>query len=185
MGGLTDGLFVILSGTLIFLSVSVVLMRNPVRATFLLIFSFIPTSGLYILLQAPFIGVLQILVYSGAILVLFTFVVMMINPAPFISEEEAKREKATGAQKAIVALIAVAVTALLISFVHRAIGDETVTQLAPAPAAPFGSIESIGRMIFADPLNSPYFLSFQLMAFLILAGIVAAINLARGPRIDR
>lgn len=188
MGGFTDALFVILSGTLIFLSVSVVVMRNPVRATFLLIFSFVPTTGLYVLLHAPFVGVLQVLVYSGAILVLFTFVVMMINPAPIVSEEEAKREKATGSQKAIMGIIAVAATVLLISFVNATLGSfpehgAGQTDAFAATIDPeFGSIRSIGALIFADPLNSPFFLAFQLMAFLILAGIVAAVNLSRAPR---
>ena len=188
MGELSDALFVILSGTLIFLSMSVVLMRNPVRATFLLIFSFVPTTGLYILMHAPFVGVLQVLVYSGAILVLFTFVVMMINPAPFISEAEAKREKTTGVQKAIMAVVSIAVTLLLISIVRGAVQDPAfLAKAAPLPedGAAFGSIHTIGEMIFADPLQSPYFLAFQLMAFLILAGIVAAVNLARAPRSTR
>lgn len=214
MGGLSDALFVILAGSTIFLSISVVVMRNPVRATFLLIFSFIPTAGLYVLLYAPFVGVLQILVYSGAILVLFTFVVMMINPAPFVSEEEARREKAAGPQKATMAVIAVLASLLLLVFVNATVGayedelagkspanrlapeavepagtDETASiTAAPETAAEsqrpedFGSIQSIGRLLFADPLNSPFFLAFQLMAFLILAGIIAAVNLARGPQ---
>lgn len=192
MGGFTDALFVILSGSLIFLSVSVVVMRNPVRATFLLIFSFVPTTGLYVLLHAPFVGVLQVLVYSGAILVLFTFVVMMINPAPFVSEEEAKREKATGVQKAIMGVVAVAATFLMISFVNATVADASAdhgpgdTDAFAATFDPeFGSIRSIGELLFQDPLESPFFLSFQLMAFLILAGIVAAVNLARGPRKER
>ncbi|MEQ9365638.1 MAG: NADH-quinone oxidoreductase subunit J, partial [Leptospirales bacterium] len=56
--------------------------------------------------------------------------------------------------------------------------DAFAAKIAPE----FGSIASIGELLFKDPLNSPYFLSFQLMAFLILAGIVAAVNLSRGPR---
>ncbi|MCR9143685.1 MAG: NADH-quinone oxidoreductase subunit J [bacterium] len=189
MGGFTDALFVILSGTLVFLSIAVVVMRNPVRATFLLIFSFVPTAGLYIILHAPFVSVLQILVYSGAILVLFTFVVMMINPAPFVSEEEAKREKATGLQKSVMGIVAIAATALTISFVNTTItdaghGPEKTDAFAAQMDPDFGSIASIGELLFKDPLNSPYFLSFQLMAFLILAGIVAAVNLSRGPRLN-
>ncbi len=233
MGGLSDALFVILSGSVIFLSLSLVAMRYPVRATFVLFFSFILSSVIYIFLYAPFVGVLQILVYSGAILVLFTFVVMMINPAPFMSEEEARREKAAGPQKATMAVIAVLASLLLLIFVNATVGayeDELAGKSPanrPAPeaieppdmpvidasgnataatdnsadAAPtivamsgekpagsserpedFGSIQSIGRLLFADPLNSPFFLAIQLMAFLILSGIIAAVNLARGPQ---
>ncbi len=180
MGELTDALFVILAFSLVFLSVSVVLIGNPVRSTFLLIFSFVPTTGIYILLHAPFVGVLQILVYSGAILVLFTFVVMMINPAPFISEEQARAESATGPEKLRVLLLVITGCALLYALIVNALPDSEITGAGEAPEE-FGSVLSLGRLLFADGTESPYFVSFQLTAFLILAGIVAAVNLAK-PR---
>lgn len=180
MGELTDALFVILAFSLVFLSVSVVLIGNPVRSTFLLIFSFVPTTGIYILLHAPFVGVLQILVYSGAILVLFTFVVMMINPAPFLSEEQAAAESSNTREKLRVLVLVGPSCALLYALIVNALPDAEITG-AGEPPAEFGSILSLGRLLFADGVESPYFVSFQLTAFLILAGIVAAVNLAK-PR---
>ena len=79
---LSDILFAISALAVVLLSLSVVLARNPVRSTLLLILSFVPVSLIYILLQAAFVGILQILVYAGAIMMLFTFVIMMINPEP-------------------------------------------------------------------------------------------------------
>ena len=78
----TEIIFLINAAFLVLFSLAVVVIKNPVRATFMLILSFLPTTAIYFFLHAPFVGILQILVYAGAILVLFTFVVMMVNPAP-------------------------------------------------------------------------------------------------------
>src|SRR5258705_3098013 len=68
-------------------SVLVIAQRNPIYSVLLLIASFGALSGLYVLLQAPFVAVIQIIVYAGAIMVLFLFVVMLLN-APHEDTEE-------------------------------------------------------------------------------------------------
>src|SRR5689334_17582370 len=87
-----DIIFTVAATSIVAFSLGVVIVRNSVLATFLLIGSFLPTAGIYILLHAPLAAVFQILVYAGAILILFTFVVMMINPGPgfFASGTEEK-----------------------------------------------------------------------------------------------
>ena len=172
---ITDASFAVLALTLLFFSVAVVLLDNPVRAVFLLIFSFVPTAGVYTLMYAPFVGVLQILVYSGAILILFTFVVMMINPAP----DEGAAEKGGFWERAFFGGGAVLSAGVIAFLALRAMEGLPASGAAPEKAD-FGSIQAIGELLFIDPLQSPYSVSFLLMAFLILAGIVAAINLARG-----
>src|SRR5690606_17021061 len=77
-----DALFALSAAAAVLLSAAVVLARNPVRSTLLLILSFLPVSLLYVLMRAGFAGILQVMVYAGAIMMLFTFVIMMINPAP-------------------------------------------------------------------------------------------------------
>src|ERR671918_2741104 len=72
-------LFYLLSGLAIGTSALVVGQRNPMYSVLLLIASFGALSGLYILLDAPFVAVIQIIVYAGAIMVLFLFVVMLLN----------------------------------------------------------------------------------------------------------
>lgn len=156
-------------------SAAVVWARNPVRATLLLVGAFLPTALLYVLMHAPFVGILQVLVYAGAIMVLFTFVVMMVNPGPKDGELKTPDAASVRTKLGIAALLA-AGGAPLIALVRRA-----AAELAPsgAPAADFGELSSLSRLVFEDPTNNPLTVSFELISFLILVGIVAAINFAR------
>lgn len=173
-----DILFCFSAVLILTLSAGVVTVRNPVRATFLLITSFLPTGAVYIFLNAPLVGVLQILVYAGAILILFTFVVMMINPGPGSPAELEDQDR--GWKN----------SALFPGFPFLVAGGFAVwkiLELIPSEAkqqsrefrADFGSISSIGKMIFHDSANNMLTVSFELLSFLILGGIVVAVNLSR------
>jgi NADH-quinone oxidoreductase subunit J len=169
-----------LSAALILISsLAVVLIKNPVRATLLLIVSFLPTSLVYILLQASFVGILQILVYAGAIMMLFTFVIMMINPSP--KEGESPISPSEGAFAGlrgvgIGLLVMAGAGALLIPMVYRAASQVSVD---PVSKAGFGELSSIAALLFEDPSNNPLTVSFELISFLILVGIIAALNFSR------
>lgn len=160
-------------------SLAVVLIRNPVRATLLLIVSFLPTSLVYILLQASFVGILQILVYAGAIMMLFTFVIMMINPSP--KEGESPVSPSEGAFAGlrgvgIGLLVMAGAGALLIPMVYRAASQVSVGAVTKPG---FGELSSIAALLFEDPSNNPLTVSFELISFLILVGIIAALNFSR------
>ena len=160
-------------------SLAVVLIKNPVRATLLLIVSFLPTSLVYILLQASFVGILQILVYAGAIMMLFTFVIMMINPSP--KEGESPVSPSEGAFAGlrgvgIGLLVMAGAGALLIPMVYRAASQVSV---GPVTKPGFGELSSIAALLFEDPSNNPLTVSFELISFLILVGIIAALNFSR------
>jgi NADH-quinone oxidoreductase subunit J len=175
---LSDILFAISALAVVLLSLSVVLARNPVRSTLLLILSFVPVSVIYILMQAAFVGVLQILVYAGAILMLFTFVIMMINPEPSSGEipgetGAAKRGKMGGLAAF---LLLTGVGFVLIPPVRWA--AERLPQ-NPLERTGFGGLTSLSQMLFADPANNPLTVSFELISFLILVGIIASINFSR------
>src|SRR6059058_3295932 len=71
--------FYIFAGIAVLASIGVVAQRNPMHSVLLLIVSFGGLAGLYILLDAPFTAVTQIIIYAGAIMVLFLFVVMLLN----------------------------------------------------------------------------------------------------------
>src|SRR5690606_36472516 len=124
-----DLLFDVSAVLVVALSLAVVLARNPVRATLLLILSFLPVALIYILLQASFTGILQVLVYAGAIMMLFTFVIMMVNPPP--GAVEVSGDDAGGARKAfrrgdLAALLLLAAVALIvIPPVYNAAADIT------------------------------------------------------------
>lgn len=169
----TEIAFLVTISLLVISSLFVVLIRNPVRATFMLILSFFPTAVVYFFLHASFVGVLQILVYAGAILVLFTFVVMMVNPAPGEGEAgtEVKRPRSKLVGLAAALVLAAAILPVFLTAVLPPDGDVRDD---------FGSLKAIGRMLFENPANNPFILSFELLSFLVLAAIIAAVVLARG-----
>lgn len=180
--------FVLSAVVILLSSLAVVTVRNPVRATLLLIASFLPTSLIYILLQATFVGILQILVYAGAIMMLFTFVIMMINPSPKEGETagmsppgggllEGGRAEGGTLRSALIALaVLVILGALVIPAVYAAAGAAST---APVSKPGFGELASLADLLFKDPLNNPLTVSFELISFLILVGIIAALNFSR------
>lgn len=168
-----SALFILLS------SIAVVLIKNPVRATLLLILSFLPTSLIYILLQASFVGILQILVYAGAIMMLFTFVIMMINPSPKDGESPVGGADGafSGLRGALVGLLVVGVAgALVLPQVYMAAARVST---GPVTKPGFGELTSIAALLFEDPANNPFTVSFELISFLVLVGIIAALNFSR------
>jgi len=174
---LTDLLFAGSAVALIAFSLAVVLARNPVRAVLLLILSFLPTALIYVMLQAPFVGILQILVYAGAIMMLFTFVVMMINPDPGAGETpNAPKGKIWNIIWAISLMV---VGLILIPPVYHA-AESVQPVLVSKPG--FGTLASLAELIFRNPGKNPFTVSFELISALILVGIIAAVNFSRRHR---
>lgn len=176
---LNNGLFSASALLIVVFSLMVVLARNPVRSTLLLIMSFLPTSLVYVMLKAPFVGILQVLVYAGAIMMLFTFVVMMVNPRP----DEGELGHLRGADPPgtrivhwnVLGALAVA-GVVLVTLVRKAAEGLPV---GAEHASDFGELSSISRMIFENPMENPLTVSFELISFLVLVGIIAAINFSR------
>lgn len=160
-------------------SLAVVLIKNPVRATLMLIASFLPTSLVYILLQASFVGILQILVYAGAIMMLFTFVIMMINPSPNEGDAPTGGNEGTfsGLRGGLVGLGILGLAgAMVLPLVYRAASG---IEAQPVTKPGFGGLDSIAKLLFDDPSNNPLTVSFELISFLILVGVIAALNFSR------
>jgi NADH-quinone oxidoreductase subunit J len=176
-----DILFALSAVAVTGLSLCVVLARNPVRSTLLLILSFLPVSLMYVLMRASFAGILQIMVYAGAIMMLFTFVIMMINPAPRDGEipgEDFKGGPGAASRKGeVLWLVLLALTALVLIPPIR----YAASRLAAVPVArdDFGGVHALSRLIFADPANNPLTVSFELISVLILVGVIAAVNFGR------
>ena len=161
-------------------SLGVVGQRNPMYSVMLLITSFGALAGLYVLLDAPFSAVTQIIIYAGAIMVLFLFVVMLLNA----SREEVTRTLALG-PGAIRA--AVVLSALL--------GFEVLWALWRVPAGWFAqdgtaerisSVAAIGARLFKVPTNPDepwgHVFSFEATSILILVAMVGAVVIARKER---
>jgi NADH-quinone oxidoreductase subunit J len=151
-------------------SVGVVVARNPLHGALSLIGAFFALAGIYILLGAHLLAALQILVYAGAVMVLFIFVIMLLN----LKEEELGTTKATP-MKLLGGVGVGGGGALLIlaGLRHFSLGAETVKHdFASAPD--FGTVETVGRLIYG-----PFMLPFEVTSLLLLVAIVAAVVIAK------
>ena len=149
-------------------SVLVIAQRNPIYSVLLLIASFGALSGLYVLLDAPFVAVVQIIVYAGAIMVLFLFVVMLLNaPHEETGGDLGHAPSGTPGVKPFGVALAVAlVIELWWALTTRGAGR--------FPSGAVSSVGAIGRSLFTD-----YAFPFEVTSVLILVAMVGAVVLAR------
>jgi len=162
-------LFYFFGALAVIASLLVIAQRNPVYSVLLLIASFGALSGLYILLDAPFAAAVQIIVYAGAIMVLFLFVVMLLNaPHEDTGFDERTHPLLRPGPMRLGGLLAVA---LLIELVWA------LTTAGDTGRFGIGSVTSvaaIGRMLFTE-----YAFAFEVTSILILVAMVGAVVLAR------
>ena len=166
-------LFYLFGAVAIVTSLLVVTQRNPVHSVMLLIASFGALSGLYVLLDAPFAAAIQIIVYAGAIMVLFLFVVMLLNAGREQPDPGTPVDVTTGMRGAMRfgALLAVVLGAELVWALTRA-GES-----GAFPGASVSDVRSIGRVLFTE-----YAFAFEVTSILILVAMVGAVVLARRER---
>lgn len=144
--------------------------KRPVRAAMSLVATMSFLAGLYALLNAHLIAVLQLIVYAGAIMVLFLFVIMLLN----IEEKEGKLAKNVFFIQ-VVGTVVVGILMVAMVVVMNRLGA-MVTTLEVAPD--FGTTKAVGWMLFTK-----YLLPFEIASILLLAAIVGAVILAK-RRID-
>jgi NADH-quinone oxidoreductase subunit J len=165
-------LFWMLAMVTVAASVLVVGQRNPMYSVLLLIVSFAALSGLYILLDAPFVAAIQIIIYAGAIMVLFLFVVMLLNaPTEDVpTGYHARLLGGAGPRRFGVVLAMVLILELVL--VLRDLQPTPLTP--PGDAAAPASVYDIGLRLFRE-----YAFAFEATSVLILVAMVGAIILAR------
>ena len=166
-------LFYLFAAVTVLASLLVIAQRNPIYSVLFLIASFGALSGLYVLLEAPFVAMIQIIVYAGAIMVLFLFVVMLLNAPREDTEEDLERGVrllASGRVKAFGALLAVLLVAELIWVVV----SSRRAPIAFTSQSAVSSVAAIGRSLFTD-----YAFPFEVTSVLILVALVGAVVLAR------
>ncbi len=152
-------------------AILVVANRNPVRSALSLVVNFFVLAVLYLSLSAQFIAAVQIIVYAGAIMVLFLFVIMLLN----LGAPEGLRE--SGGLQAPVALL------LALIFLGAITGAGAISAgLGPVSATPQtlatgGTVRTVGLSLFNPSL--PWLLPFELTSILLLVGAVGAIVLAK------
>lgn len=163
-------LFFALASLLVIAASAVVTLRNPVHAVMSLVLTFFTSAMLWILLRAEFLGITLVLVYVGAVMVLFLFVVMMldINIAPL--REGFARYLPLGILVAVI--MAAQMSAVLGS---RYFGMDQF--IPPADNAAVSNTEALGRLLYTD-----YVYPFEIAAVILLVAIVAAIALTHRRR---
>jgi NADH-quinone oxidoreductase subunit J len=157
-------LFSVFSVLLVACSLGVILSRSPVYAAMNLVAAFFFMAGLYVLLTAHLIAFMQVLVYAGAVMVLFLFVIMLIS----LGDEHLFPARKTGMQYlgflGAVALLAVIATA--------------ISRVALGPARMiddrFGTVKAVGAVLFTE-----YLLPFEATSLLLLVAIVGAVVVAK------
>jgi NADH-quinone oxidoreductase subunit J len=152
-------------------AISVITVRNPVRSVLSLVVTFFAMAGVWMILHAEFLSLILLLVYVGAVMTLFLFVVMMLN----IDREDKRRGFVKYLPIGII--IVVVLTGLtIIALGPQYFGIEQMPLPAPE-AADYSNIQQLGLVLFTE-----YAYPFEIAGVLLLAAIIAAITLAhRGP----
>ena len=161
--------FYIFAAISVVASILVVAQRNPMYSVMLLITSFGGLAGLYVLLDAPFTAVTQIIIYAGAIMVLFLFVVMLLNvpreePAPAVYAGLGPTGMKIGAVLSVV----------LAAEIVWALSRVGLSWFGPEQGPAVSSVANIGRALFTD-----HAFAFEVTSVLILVAMVGAVVLAR------
>lgn len=157
------------AGIVLAAGVLTVTRRNPVYAAVWMLACFLALAVVYLKLEAPFLAALHVIVYTGAILVLFLFVIMLLNLSP----EELGREMPGRARAAAAVLAAVLFAALAVPALADPRLQGRQAALGAAPPG-YGGVEEVGKALFAG-----HPLPFELISVLILVAMFAAVVLAK------
>lgn len=161
-------LFWLLAVIALVASVSMIIQRNPVYSALFLIATLLSLAGLFLLLNAPFLAVIQIIIYAGAIMVLFLFVIMLLD----IRRTEAAPSRVK-LQKSLGLLLGVVFFVETILVLRVGVLGDMAAVVAP-PAQDFGTALALGRALFTS-----YFFPLQLAAVLLFVALIGAIVLSK------
>ena len=164
-------LFYVFAAIAVLSSLGVIGQRNPMYSVLFLIGSFVALAGLYVGLDSPFVAVTQIVVYAGAIMVLFLFVVMLLN-APREDVAPGAQIPIPGGVKVFGTVLSLTTAAMLVWALSRLNTVPVVDD--PQAGARVMSVRDIGVMLFRD-----HAFSFEVTSILILVAMVGAVVLAK------
>ncbi|HET8864774.1 MAG TPA: NADH-quinone oxidoreductase subunit J [Gracilimonas sp.] len=159
-------LFIMLAVLAVGSALAMVINKNVVNSALFLVFNLVSLAGIFLILNAQFLAIIQILVYAGAIMVLFLFVIMLLNV-----EDEEKLFDKFRIKYFLTFFLAIGVMGqIFYSFAG-------VTELLPAISeqmAAIGTVEAVGDVLYTD-----YLLPFELTAILLTAAVVGALMIAQ------
>ncbi|MGH7339073.1 MAG: NADH-quinone oxidoreductase subunit J family protein [Candidatus Rokuibacteriota bacterium] len=156
--------FFVLAALVVGSAIGLLVKRNPIHGALFLVLNLASVAGLYLTLRAEFLAIAQVLVYAGAIAVLFVFAIMVLIPG----KEETGPDPLRGQR-----WIAVPIVGVFLILSALALRSVTMQTSGPARHVP-GGIEAVGRILFTD-----YLFPFEVTSFLLLAAIVGVLTLAK------
>jgi NADH-quinone oxidoreductase subunit J len=164
-------LFYILSALSVLSALMVVFSPNPVKGALFLVATFLTSAGIWIILEAEFLGLILVLVYVGAVMTLFLFVVMMLNLDVASLRETLVR------YFPIACLLVIVIAAILVDMLLKSAGGLAVPAQA---AADFSNTKALGLSLFTQ-----FVYPFEIAGVILLVAIIAAITLSHRGRLRR
>jgi NADH-quinone oxidoreductase subunit J len=161
----TPFFFYLLSAIAVISGIAVIVQKNPVHCALALIGTLLSLAGLYLMLYAPFVAGVQIILYAGGIMVLFLFVIMLVNLETAIKEDRFSKQW-------LVALVAAVSLGGLLIFVYQRGQSIFPTTFAALPETE--NTQAIGAMLYQN-----YVLPFEIASLLLLVAIVGAVVMAK------
>ena len=166
-------LFYIFAVVTVIGSLIVVTQKNPVYSLLSLVGAFFGLTGLYVILEAPFLAVVQIIVYAGAIMVLFLFVVMVLNVP---REDAAEWDRAHPLYRPMAVRVGAVLAVLLALELGWALSrtNELAVLVNEVKSPLVSDVGELGRVLFTE-----YMFAFEVTSILIIAAMVGAVVIAR------
>ena len=155
-------LFILFGAIAVCGAIMVVTRKSPMASALYLILTLFAVAAVFVLRQAHFLAAVQVIVYAGAVVVLFVFVIMLIN----VPEDRLPVERATTTR--VLGVLAAGMFILESAVLARRFW------MPKGPAAEVGTVEVVGRALFTD-----YLLAFEITSVLLLAAVIGAIALAK------
>ena len=159
--------FIVLAPLAVVTALGVVLSRNAVYSALLLVVNLFCLAGFYVLLEAQFVAAVQVIVYAGAIMVLFLFVLMLLG----VESQEALRETIKGQRPAAI-LLSLGLLVAIVGALAAGVFDAEPASLAVANEG--GNVQAIGRILFTR-----YTFAFEIAGILLVVAAVGALVLGK------
>lgn len=163
---MTEVLFFIFAAMAIASALMVIMNRNPIYSAVSLVVTLFSLAGIFLLLEAYFLAVVQIIIYAGAIMVLFLFVIMLLNPG-----KEAKFSSLTDPRTLIITLLSITFIGMIFSLVS---GSVNYMGEAASSVEALGTTRNIGLTLFTK-----YLLPFEIASLLLLVALIGAVLMTK------
>jgi len=160
-------LFLVCGFAAVIAAVLVVTLQNPLRSAIALLVHVLSLAGLYLTLHAELLAAIQVIVYAGAVVVLFVFVIMLIGPGAM--------DPRTDTRGWVVKTVGAGLIVLVAGAIAFTVGKAVAAPIEGGLPEGFGTVEALSHAIFAEAA-----IPFELVSMLLLVAVIAAIATARG-----